>query len=84
MEILTSKSQHVSPSWINFVSTAKAKAKIQAILRRDNREVQREGEEILNNFLEQNGFEPSVSLTDQLTEFHGYNKPQEFFLASER
>ena len=81
VEILTSKSQHVSPSWINFVSTAKAKAKIQAILRRDNREVQREGEEILNNFLEQNGFEPSVSLTDQLTEFHGYNKPQEFFLA---
>ena len=81
VEILTSKSQHVSPSWINFVSTAKAKAKIQAIRRRDNREVQREGEEILNNFLEQNGFEPSVSLTDQLTEFHGYNKPQEFFLA---
>ena len=81
VEILTSKSQHVSPSWINFVSTAKAKAKIQAILRRDNGEVQREGEEILNNFLEQNGFEPSVSLTDQLTEFHGYSKPQEFFLA---
>ena len=81
VEILTSKSQHVSPSWINFVSTAKAKAKIQAILRRDNREVQREGEEILNNFLEQNGFEPTVSLTDQLTEFHGYSKPQEFFLA---
>ena len=81
VEILTSKSQHVSPTWINFVSTAKAKAKIQAILRRDNREVQREGEEILNNFLEQNGFEPTVSLTDQLTEFHGYSKPQEFFLA---
>ena len=81
VEILTSKSQHVSPAWINFVSTAKAKAKIQAILRRDNREVQREGEEILNNFLEQNGFEPTVSLTDQLTEFHGYSKPQEFFLA---
>jgi GTP pyrophosphokinase len=81
VEILTSKSQHVSPSWINFVSTAKAKAKIQAILRRDNREVQREGEEILNNFLVQNGYEPSVSLTDKLTEFHGYNKPQELFLA---
>ena len=32
VEILTSKSQHVQPSWINFVSTAKARAKIQAIL----------------------------------------------------
>jgi GTP pyrophosphokinase len=27
VEILTSKSQHVQPSWINFVSTAKARAK---------------------------------------------------------
>ena len=51
VEILTSKSQHVSAEWINFVSTAKAKAKIQAILRRDNREVQRQGEELLNAFL---------------------------------
>ena len=66
VEILTSKSQHVSPTWINFVSTAKAKAKIQAILRRDNREIQRQGEETLNAFLQKNGFEPSLALTDQL------------------
>jgi GTP pyrophosphokinase len=81
VEILTSKSQHVSPSWINFVSTAKAKAKIQAILRRDNREVQRQGEEIFNAFLQKNGFEPSISLADQLADFHDYSKRSEFFLA---
>ena len=81
VEILTSKSQHVSPSWINFVSTAKAKAKIQAILRRDNRETQRQGEEILNAFLQKNGFEPSIALADQLSEFHDYTKRNEFFQA---
>jgi len=81
VEILTSKSQHVSPSWINFVSTAKAKAKIQAILRRDNREIQREGEEIMNAFLQKNGFEPSISLVDKLAEFHDYSKRNEFFQA---
>jgi len=81
VEILTSKSQHVSPSWINFVSTAKAKAKIQAILRRDNREIQREGEEIMNAFLQKNGFEPSISQVDKLAEFHDYSKRNEFFLA---
>ena len=81
VEILTSKSQHVSPSWINFVSTAKAKAKIQAIIRRDNRETQRQGEEILNAFLQKNGFEPSLALADQLSEFHDYPKRAEFFLA---
>ena len=81
VEILTSKSQHVSPSWINFVSTAKAKAKIQAILRRDNREIQRKGEEIFNAFLQKNGFEPSIALADQLADFHDYTKRNEFFLA---
>ena len=81
VEILTSKSQHVSPSWINFVSTAKAKAKIQAILRRDNRETQRQGEEILNTFLQKNGFEPSIALADQLADFHDYTKRNEFFQA---
>ena len=81
VEILTSKSQHVSPSWINFVSTAKAKAKIQAILRRDNREIQREGEEIMNVFLPKNGMESSISQVEQLAEFHDYSKRNEFFQA---
>ena len=81
MEILTSKSQHANPSWINFVSTAKAKAKIQAILRRDNREIQHSGEELLNAFLQKNGFEPSMALADKLAEFHDYSKRNEFFQA---
>ena len=81
VEILTSKSQHVSPSWINFVSTAKAKGKIQAILRRDNREVQRRGEETLNAFLEKNNLEPSLALADRLAEFHDYAKRSEFYQA---
>ena len=81
VEILTSKSQHVNAGWINFVSTAKAKAKIQAILRRDNRETQREGEEVLNEFLKKNGFEPTTALADKLADFHEYRGRAEFFQA---
>ncbi|SEE45691.1 bifunctional (p)ppGpp synthetase/guanosine-3',5'-bis(diphosphate) 3'-pyrophosphohydrolase [Prevotella sp. lc2012] len=81
VEILTSKSQHVSPSWINFVSTAKAKAKIQAILRRDNRETQREGEEILHQFLLKHHKEPSLAIADQLAEFHDYSQRNDFYQA---
>jgi GTP pyrophosphokinase len=81
VEILTSKSQHINAEWINFVSTAKAKAKIQAILRRDNRETQREGEEVLNEFLKKNGFEPTTVLADKLAEYHEYRGRSEFFQA---
>ena len=81
VEILTSKAQHVNPSWINFVSTAKAKAKIQAILRRDNREVQKIGEDILQEFLQKNNFEMTPAIADQLAEFHDIKKRNDFLVA---
>ena len=81
VEILTSKSQHVQPSWINFVSTAKAKAKIQAILRRDFREQQKEGEKLFNEFCKKNAIENVQAAADQLTEFHESRNREEFFQA---
>lgn len=80
VEVLTSKSQHVQPDWINFVSTAKAKAKIQAILRRDNRETQKKGEETLKQWLQTNEIELATSVLDKLCSFHDVQKPEELFL----
>ena len=79
VEILTSKSQHVQSSWISFVSTAKAKAKIQAILRRNGREIQKQGEEILSVFLKNNDIENSVAVADQLAAFHESRSREDFF-----
>ena len=81
VEILTSKSQHVQPSWINFVSTAKAKAKIQAILRRNGREIQKVGEELLTAFLKKHEMEPTANAIDQLAAFHNIQKRDDFLLA---
>ncbi|MGL4853436.1 MAG: RelA/SpoT family protein [Phocaeicola sp.] len=50
VEILTSKSQYVQPSWIEFVTTAKAKTKIINALKREKRLLQQKGEEILRLF----------------------------------
>ena len=81
VEILTSKSQHVSPAWINFVSSAKAKAKIQAILRHDNREALKSGETILTEFLKKHGLEYTPAIADQLAEYHEMPKRNEFLMA---
>ena len=81
VEILTSKSQHVQPAWVNFVSTAKAKAKIQAIMRRDNREVQKKGEDTLNSWLRKQNIEPTPAIISQLAEYHEYQRRDEFFQA---
>ena len=80
VEILTSKSQHVQPAWLNFVSTAKAKAKVQAILRRNGRELQKKGEVILEEFLQKNGIENTQAVSDHLAQFHEVRR-EDFFLA---
>ena len=77
VEVLTSKSHHVQPSWINFASTAKAKAKIQAILRKAIRDIQKKGEDKLNDWLIANGFEPSTAVIDRLVNFHDVKKREE-------
>lgn len=81
VEILTSKSQHVQRSWINFVSTAKAKAKIQAILRKEDREMQKKGEDMLEEFLEKNDIQKSTAIVDKLCDFHNITKHEELFQA---
>ena len=81
VEILTSNSQHVQPSWVNFVSTAKAKGKIQAILRRDNREIQKKGEQMLEEFLKRHDMEVTTSVLDKLCEFHDIRKPENLLMA---
>ena len=79
VEVLSSKSQHVQPSWINFVSSAKAKAKIQAILRRGQREVQKKGEELLTEWMQKNDFEMTPARVDQLAKFHEASCREELF-----
>jgi len=81
VEILTSKSQHVQPSWVDFVSTAKAKAKIQAILRRDNRETQKQGEQQLTDFLARHDMELTTANIEKLCALHEKQKPEDLFLA---
>ena len=81
VEILTSKSQHVQPAWINFVSTAKAKGKIQAVLRRNSRETQKKGDDILKEFLQKNQIEHTMEVVDQLASFHEVSNREKFFQA---
>ena len=74
VEILTSNSQRVQPSWINFATTAKAKSKIQNILRREGRELQKKGEQILKDFLSNNSLDLTQKIIDTLCEFHSIDK----------
>ncbi len=81
VEILTSKNQKVDKKWIDFTTTAKAMGKIQAILRREEREKQKEGEEILNEFFQKNEKEPNSVNIAKLCSFHALATREELLSA---
>ena len=70
VEILTSNAPRVDESWLSFVTTAKARAKIQAALRRQQRLLQNEGEEKLNKFLGDEGLNNYAGNIEKLIVLH--------------
>ena len=81
IEIITSRTQHVQPEWLSFATTAKAKGKIQAILRRENREKQQKGQQQLKQFFEDRELEYSIPNIDKLVAFHELTKREELYQA---
>ena len=81
VEIITSNSQHVQPVWINFVTTAKARTKIQTLLRKQDREYAKQGEQNMRAWLEQNGLTLTTSTLDKLTESHRLKHHNQLFIA---
>lgn len=81
VEILTSNAQHVQSSWVDFVHTAKAKAKIGAALRKQRREIAKAGQEVLKEFLSRRNMEFTTSYVDRISAFHEMEKPEDLFVA---
>ncbi|MBQ2366677.1 MAG: bifunctional (p)ppGpp synthetase/guanosine-3',5'-bis(diphosphate) 3'-pyrophosphohydrolase [Bacteroidaceae bacterium] len=81
VEIITSRTQHVRPEWLTFATTAKAKGKIEAILRRENREKSHKGEEQLKAFFAEKGLEYTIPTVDRLVNYYNQHKREELFLS---
>jgi len=81
IEVLTSRTQRVDPEWLSFVTTAKAKSKILATLRREERAAQKEGEERLNAFFGQEDMPLNSIAIDKICRLHGYDSRDKLFAA---
>ena len=81
IEILTSRSQFPHLEWLNFVTTAKAKTKIEYSLKKQRREKIKAGEEMLSQLLQKAELELSIQALDKLTSFYGYSKKEDLYFA---
>lgn len=79
VEIMTGKSAQVSENWLEFATTAKAKSKIQGILRRRERELLRRGETLLREFLEGHDVEPTQMVLDRLCTHYLYGTREKLY-----
>ena len=84
VEVLTSRSQEPQPEWLSFVTTARARAKIDAVLKRTRKEMAKSGETKVMNLLTRSEVEASVANIEKLSVYFGFAKRDEFFYAVEK
>ena len=84
VEILTSRSQEPQAEWLNFVTTAKASSKIDAVLKRARKDAAKVGEEKVIAAFKRSDMEASTSNLDKLCMYFGFSKREEFFYAVEK
>jgi GTP pyrophosphokinase len=84
IEILTSRSQHPVADWLNYVVTAKALTKIEAVLKRARKETANKGEQKLIEAFRKSGIEPITSYMDKVAVFYGFPKREDLCFAIEK
>ena len=81
VEVLTSKELKVQEDWLNFVTTGKARSKIMGILRRKDRDLQKQGEDMLGQFFEAHEIEQNSINVDKLCILHNIVTREQLYTA---
>lgn len=81
VEVLTSKSAHPTKAWLDYATTAKATTKILSILRKGERDAKKNGEQILDGFLQHHDIVKDTLAIDKLCNLHGMHKAEELYIA---
>lgn len=79
IEIITSKSQTPQTEWLSFITTAKARTKLENALKKQKREVAKEGEILLKEALAVD--EIPTPTIDKLLDYYRIAKKEDFLYA---
>lgn len=81
VEIITSKSQQPQAEWLDIITTAKAKTKLEYALRKKRKEIIKQGETLLSNILQESSLEITTSIIDKLLDYYKKAKKEDLFYA---
>lgn len=80
VEILSSKRQNPQPEWLDFVVTAKAKSRLKAYFRKEDRNMIVKGEQMLSEALAKVGREAGVFEVNKLINYYQLAQPSDMYL----
>ncbi|MFT4071880.1 MAG: bifunctional (p)ppGpp synthetase/guanosine-3',5'-bis(diphosphate) 3'-pyrophosphohydrolase [Dysgonamonadaceae bacterium] len=81
IEILTSKTQQPHPEWMEFVTTAKSRTRLENSLRKLRREFIKSGEKEFFALFELTGEELTPSILNRILDYYSINKKEDLFYA---
>lgn len=84
VEVLTSRSQTPQAEWLNFVTTARARTKITAVVRRIRKETIKGGEAKVLAACQKSGVEPLAQNLDKLAMYYGFSKRDDLYYSVEK
>lgn len=84
VEILTSRSQMPQAEWLNFVTTARARTKIDSALKKARKEGIKAGEEKVQEVFRRSELEASNGNINKLALYFGFPKRDDFFYSVEK
>ena len=79
VEILSSARQNPQPEWLDFVTTAKAKSRLRAFFRKEERNAIILGEQMLNDELAKVGRQANVYEVNRLLSHYQITQPNDLF-----
>lgn len=79
VEILTSKTQEPQKEWLSYITTAKAKAKLESALKRRKREIAKNGEDMLKVLLSVD--EIPINTLDKILDYYKITKKEDLFIS---
>ena len=80
VEILTSKKQKPQPEWINYVSTGRAKSKLETIFRKEEKVIIAEGMKQIEDALAKINLQPENENIVRILKHYNLTQPNELYL----
>ncbi len=84
IEIITTKKQQPMPEWLNYVSTAKAKQKLRAYFKREEKQIMAKGQQIIEKTLAAKNLKPENEIIVKILNHFGFTQRSTLYLQTGR